>query len=152
MKQSYRATRTNIVIGWVSVNVALIYLIDAIVLSAVNNGNVAVKEQCQILVKIYVFYCLGYGLTVVTLSGIHTLTGNLTQLLCSKYMPATIRKRAPVSSETKVLLDDTDEETFTPMIHASKKGGQFKKDLDSNTDLESYKFMEKYKKNGGWTY
>jgi hypothetical protein len=38
-------------------------------------------------------------------------------------MPATIRKRAPVSSETKVLLDDTDEETFTPMIHASKKGG-----------------------------
>jgi hypothetical protein len=39
MKQSYRRTRTNIVIGWVTVNIAIIYIIDGLVLSALHNGN-----------------------------------------------------------------------------------------------------------------
>lgn len=88
-------------------------------------------------------------------------------MMCSKFIPATIYKRAPVTNdpEAKVLLDDTDnEDNFVPPVAAFKKkmAGSSKKgksnfDTEENIsffsdDIESHQFMQKYKKKGGWTY
>jgi len=43
MRQSYRATRTNIVILWLFSNVSVMCILDSLVLSAIYNSNLALK-------------------------------------------------------------------------------------------------------------
>lgn len=106
------------------------YVIDSLVLSAVHNGNAAVKETCQNVLKYYTIYSCGNSVIILTLSAIHHLEGTFCQLLFSKYTSPAIHKRPKVSSdpETKVLLDETEkeEEFIPPVIHASKKGAFMK--------------------------
>lgn len=112
LRQSYRTTRTHILIWWLVANVSLMYLFDALVLSAVHNGSIATKTSCRGIIRAYAWYCLGNAALVLSLAAIHTVAGNARYLLCAKYCPVSIRERPPVSGdpETKVLLDDTEEE------------------------------------------
>lgn len=161
LRQSYRATRTNILIWWLIVNIALMYTVDALVLSAVHNGNQAVKDACQGFLRGYAIWACCNAALVLFLSFVHHVLGFLSQLMCSKYTSPAIRKRPPVSQdpETKVLLDDTEEEeTFIPpVVNYKKKGAalskkgksDFETDEDPSyfsDDLESHQFMQKYKK------
>lgn len=132
LRQSYRSTRTNILIWWLVVNILIMFTIDCLVLSAVHNNNIVVKTACQTVIKGYSWWCVGNGLLVLGLSGIHTVIGNARLYICaSSYSPASIRKRPPVSNdpETKVLLDDTEEEEShtLPIVHAKKKAASSKK-------------------------
>lgn len=164
LRQSYRKSRTNILIGWLMFNLCIMFVFDALILSAVHNSNLSVKETCQKIIWGYACYTCCTVVMMSTLSFIHHSTGILQQLMCSRYQPARIEKRPPVSSdpETKVLLDDTEEEeNFTPPIQykkkmASKKGkSDFETDEDQSfmsDDIEAHQFLQKYKKKGGWTY
>jgi hypothetical protein len=166
LKQSYRSTRTNILIGWWMANISVMYFFDSLVLSSVHNGNMSVKSTCQSIIKGYAIYACCNGCLVLFLSACHMIQSTVLQLMCSKYTPATIYKRPPVSNEheAKVLLDDTDEEEFTPPVlqaykkkgFSSKKGkSEFETDEDPSffsDDIESHQFMQRYKKKGGWTY
>jgi hypothetical protein len=167
LRQSYRSTRTNILIWWLVANALVLFAIDCLVLSAVHNNNLSVKHACQSFLWGYSWFCVGNALLVLALSGAHTLHGNLKFLVCSStYTPATIHKRPPVSNdpETKVLLDDTDEEEagIPPVSAAKKQAASSKKgksDYETDEDpsffsddVESRQFMQKYKKQGGWTY
>lgn len=159
LRQNYRTTRTHILIWWLMANVSLMYTFDALVLSAVHNGNLATKVSCQALIKGYAWYCLINSIVVLGLSAIHTFTGFLKPLLCGgSYQPVTIRPRPPVSSdpETKVLLDDTEEEEayIPPVVQQKKKmaAKAGKSDLGTeedasffSDDLESHQFLQQYK-------
>jgi len=85
LRQNYRTTRTHMLIWWLIANVSLMYMFDALVLSAVHNGNLATKESCQALIKGYAWYCLGNALLVLSLSAVHTFIGNFKLLLCGAY-------------------------------------------------------------------
>lgn len=119
LKQSYRLTRTNFLIAWLLINITTMYIIDALVVLVVHNGNAAVKETCMQIFRGAAYFNCGNAVLILTASGYHHIAGTLSQMLCSKYTPPAIRKRPPVSSdpETKVLLDDTEEEEeFTPSV------------------------------------
>jgi len=56
MRQNYRATRTNIVIFWLFINLSAMCIIDSLVMSAVNNNNIELKKSCQQALKYYSYY------------------------------------------------------------------------------------------------
>jgi len=141
LRQSYRSTRTNILIAWLIANVSLMFLIDCLVLSAVHNGNAALRATCQTFIKGWAFYCCVNCVLVLGLSGIHHFTGFVSQLICSKYTPAAIKARKTISSdpEAKVLLDDTEEEEayIPPVVLNKKKAASSKKgksDFETDED------------------
>jgi hypothetical protein len=164
LRQSYRTTRTHILIWWLIFNISLMFLIDSLILSALHNGNLEVKTMCQNAIKGYAYYVVVNAITILSLSLSHHVSGNLRQLVCSKYIPTRIPLRKAHSSdpENRVLLDDSEEEAaFTPPMEFKKKAFAKKEKSDIETDedpsffsddLESKDFMQKYKKRGAWTY
>lgn len=165
LRQNYRKTRTNILIGWLIANIIVMFIIDSLVLSALHNGNLQVKDACQMIIKNYTIYtCINQSM-VLTLSFLHHVKHSLRDTFLSRYIPAKIYARPPVKNdpETKVLLDDTDEEvSFTPPVILKKKSKKLlkgKSEFETNDDvsfysddLESNQLTQKYRKKGGWTY
>lgn len=157
LRQNYRASRTNILIWWLMGNVGLMFLFDALVLSAVHNGNSATKATCQQIIKGYAWYNLGNQAMVLSLSAVHTFWGNVRLLFFSSFIPTTIYPRKATSDpESQVLLDVSEgEEEFIPPIIQKKKAASSKKeksDIETDEDpsffsddLESHQFMQRYK-------
>jgi len=143
LKQSYRSTRTHILIFWLLANISLMYMFDAIILSAVHNGNVETKAICTLIAKIYCWYQVGSSGLVLSLSILHHITGNIYSFF-SKYTPATIYKRPPVFNdpETKVLLDESDEENVVkpPILKKDKREGKNSNKSDFET-IEDMSFF-----------
>jgi hypothetical protein len=166
LKQNYRTTRTNILIWWILANIGIMYIFDALVLSAVHNGNVDLKNTCQAIIKGYSLYiCASQGI-IITLSTVHHIDGFFRNLLCGRYIPMTIYKREGASNdpEAKILLDSEEEDYVPPVVAFSQnkkkelvKKGKSNFDTEENIsyfsdDIESQQFMQQYKKRGGWTY
>ena len=162
LRQSYRKTRTHVIIGWMLANILATFMIDSLVLSAVHNGNAETRSLCASIIKGQVIFTVCYQGGVVILSACHTIVGNFKLTFLSKYQPTRIHPRPPVSSdpETRVLLDDTDEDMPDPLMNKkkAKKMGKNKSEFETNDDvsylseeIESTQFMQKYGK-GSWTY
>lgn len=118
LRQSYRASRTHILIWWLLTNISLMFLFDALVLSAVHNGNTTTKATCQGIIKGYAWYNFGNQVIILFLSAIHTIWGNVRLTFISSFIPQTIRPRKMTNDpEAKVLLDDSEEEeAFIPPV------------------------------------
>lgn len=158
LRQNYRASRTNILIWWLMGNVGLMFVFDALVLSAVHNGNAATKATCQMILKGYACYNCGNQAMVLFFSAIHTFWGNVRLLLFSSFIPPTIYPRKATSDpESQVLLDvsEGEEEFIPPVIQSKKKAASSKKQKSEietdedpsffSDDLESHQFMQRYK-------
>jgi len=164
LRQSYRRTRTEILIWWLFGNICLMFLFDTLILAAVH-GDIDIKSKCQAILKGYAWYTCANSVIIIGLSAFHHLVGSFKLLMCKSYIPATIFKRPPVANdaETKVLLDDTEEEienTHNQMPLKKKAGGKKagRSEFDTiedmsfySDDLESHQLVQQYKK-GGWTY
>jgi len=135
LKESYRTTRTNILIWWLIVNIGIMYTLDAVILSAVHNQNKGTRETCQSLLYGYAWYNVGNNGLVLGLAIIHTVIGNI-RLISSSYNTITIKER-PVQSgdpETKVLLDDEDDVGFANMKTHKKKFPGEKAGIETDED------------------
>lgn len=159
LRQSYRSTRTDILIWWLLANVSLMYIMDGLVLSAVHNGTGATATSCRALIKGYAWYCIGNAALVLTLATIHTVIGNAKLVVCGKFQPVTIRERPPAhgDAEARILLDDTDEEVNEAPVALQKKkaqaaGKRGRSDHETDEDpsffsddLESQQLLQRYK-------
>jgi hypothetical protein len=137
LRQNYRTTRTNILIWWLFANIFIMYVFDALVLSAVHNQNVDLKATCQSIIKGYAMYICITQITVMTLATVHHVDGFFRGLLCGRFIPATIYKRQERANdpETKVLLD-SEEEDFIPPVVAFQKKKEFSKKGKSNFETD----------------
>lgn len=97
MRQSYRKTRATIVMWWCAFMTVGIFFVDSLILSAYHNNNVAVKDGCQAIIKVYTIFLAVFNLTVLFFAGVHHFFGNTKLMLFSKYRATPIVPRKAIT-------------------------------------------------------
>jgi hypothetical protein len=93
LKQSYRTTRTNILIWWIVFNVGVMFMFDSLILSALHNQNMELKSSCIKIMYVYACYNVLNQVIVLSLSLVHHIDGFFRLMLCSRFAPVIIYKR-----------------------------------------------------------